>query len=322
MADASHPELGQFLAGRMPDDLARIIEGFATASIALRDAIAVAPLTNMLGVSGHTNVQNEATKKLDEVANDLFCDALRLPAVARLISEELEAPLEFGDGPYTCCFDPLDGSDNIGVSSVGSVLGVYGEVAGGITEDAPITGRQLVAAAFTVYGLPSVLVLAYDGRVDGFAFDPTSGGTATGDTGTWQLAFPAMQVPGAKFTSINWTYRERWSPPVARAVDSASAGLRGRYSGSMVEDILRVLLMGGIFLYPEDSASPGGKLRMLYEVCPIGYVLEAAGGAAIEGTRSVLDVPVTQPHQRSPLIAGAADAVALYREAYLAARGG
>jgi fructose-1,6-bisphosphatase len=174
----------------------------------------------------------------------------------------------------------------------------------------PITGRQQIAAAFAVYGLPTVLVVAAGGRVDGFALDP--------EDAQWRLAFPAITIPEAKYISVNWTYRSLWPDHVAAAVDSASEGLRGRYSGSMVEDVLRVLLSGGVFLYPEDSSSVDGKLRMLYEICPIGLVMEAAGGGASSGRQPVLDVPVTGPHQRGPLVAGAADAVARYEAAHRA----
>src|SRR5690606_7397542 len=104
-------------------------------------------------------------------------------------------------------------------------------------------------------------------------------------------------------------YRPRWPEHVAAAVDAASDGLGGRYSGSMVEDVLRVILAGGVFLYPEDTTAPTGKLRMLYEVAPIGFIMRAAGGDAIEGRRSVLEVPITTPHQRGPMIAGSADAI-------------
>ncbi len=301
--------VAEALAERAPAEVCAILVRFAEAATALRDRLATAPLDGMLGHTGAVNAQAEATAKLDEAANEIFRDTLAsVPGVARLISEEEAEPIEVGDGPYTCCFDPLDGSSNIGVAAVGSVLGVYEGMAAAPSEAAPATGRQQVAAAFVVYGLPAVLVIATPEGVDGFAFDP--------EAREWRLAFPAIRVPDAKYTSINWTYRARWSSAVTAGVDAASDGLGGRYSGSMVEDILRVLLSGGVFLYPEDSASPSGKLRMLYEVCPIGMVMEVAGGGAIDGGRSVLDVPVTAPHQRGPMIAGAAAAVERYRVAY------
>ncbi|MPZ98694.1 MAG: class 1 fructose-bisphosphatase [Dehalococcoidia bacterium] len=304
---AEHPDLVASLQGRVPADVVAILGAFAAAGVRLRAALDSAPLDGMLGATGETNVQHEATQRLDDLANEMFKDALALPFVARLISEEETEPIELGDGAYTCCFDPLDGSSNIGVSSVGSILGVYAGVADG-TFATPATGRQLVAAAFVVYGLPTTMVVATEGGVDGFSFDAADG--------SWRLAFPAIRVPAAKYTSINWTYRPLWPANVAAAVDAASEGLRGRYSGSMVEDVLRVLQMGGVFMYPEDSSAANGKLRMLYEVCPIGMIMEAAGGASSNGAQSVLDVPVTSPHQRSPLIVGAADAVERYRAAH------
>lgn len=317
MPDPTPPDLRTFLHGvpdgRVPADLADILVRFAEASTQLRAELALAPLSGMLGATGEVNVQQESTAKLDERANEIFRDALSAPAVARLISEEDPDPIEVGDGPYTCCFDPLDGSSNIGVAAVGSVLGVYSGVARNSIADTGITGRMLEAAAFTVYGLPAILVVAVGGRTDGFAFDPRDE--------TWRLAFPEMRIPGGTYTSINWTYRDRWSPAVVAGVDAASEGLRGRYSGSMVEDMLRVLMSGGVFLYPEDSTSPAGKLRMLYEICPMGFIVEAAGGGASDGVRPVLEVPVTSPHQRGPFIVGSSEAVARYQAAYEGAGG-
>ena len=306
-------DLATALRGRFEDDVCAILVRFAEASASLRAALAVAPLSGMLGSTGDVNVQGETTQKLDEHANEIFRSALSLPCVGRLISEEEDEPIELGDGSYTCCFDPLDGSSNIGFASVGSVLGVYRDVASdAFASGVGVTGRQLVAAAFTVYGLPTMLIVSSRTEVTSFAFDP--------DRAEWRLASERLTVPKASYTSINWTYRGRWASHVLHAVDGASDGLRGRYSGSMVEDILRVLLAGGVFMYPEDASSPNGKLRMLYEVNPIGFVMEAANGAASDGTQPVLDVVVTSPHQRGPFVTGAADAVALYEAGYRAGR--
>ncbi len=302
-------DLATALRGRFEDDVCAILVRFAEASVTLRDALAVAPLSGMIGSTGDVNVQGETTQKLDEHANEIFRGALSLPSVARLISEEEDDPIDLGGGPYTCCFDPLDGSSNIGFASVGSILGIYRDVATDAFEStAGVTGRSLVAAAFTVYGLPTMLIVASKTEVTSFAFEPAGG--------AWRVVAERLTVPAASYTSINWTYHGRWASHVLQAVDGASNGLRGRYSGSMVEDILRVLLAGGVFMYPEDTSSPDGKLRMLYEVNPIGFIMEAANGAASNGARSVLDVVVTRPHQRGPFVAGAADAVARYEAAY------
>jgi len=313
MTSTSTPaDLHASLRGRFPDEVCEILVRFAEASATLRDALAVAPLDGMLGKTGDVNVQGESTQKLDERANVIFREALALPTVARLISEEEDAPIELGNGPYTCCFDPLDGSSNIGFASVGSVLGVYEGVPSDPFSGDGIRGRQLVAAAFTVYGIPTMLIVASKTEVVSFAFDPSDC--------VWRLAAEKIAVPAASYTSINWTYHGRWADHVVQAVEGASDGLRGRYSGSMVEDILRVLMAGGVFMYPEDSSSPNGKLRMLYEVNPIGFIMEAAGGAASTGALPVLDVPVTSPHQRCPFVAGAADVVQRYEAAYAAGR--
>lgn len=312
MTSSAAADLPTALGGRFHPEVCVILERFAEASAALRDALAIAPLSGMLGQTGEVNVQGESTQKLDARANEIFRDALSLPGVARLVSEEEDEPVELGDGPYTCCFDPLDGSSNIGFASVGSILGVYEGVPVGAFAGEGVTGRQLVAAAFTVYGIPTMLVVASKEEVTSFAFDP-------GDR-LWRVAGERLAVPKASYTSINWTYHGRWAEHVVQAVEGASDGLRGRYSGSMVEDILRVLLAGGVFMYPEDSSSPHGKLRMLYEVCPIGFIMEAAGGGASNGGEPVLDVVVTEPHQRCPFVAGDAEAVRRYEAAYAAGR--
>lgn len=309
MPASNFPDLASVLRERFPAPVSTILQRFAEASASLRDLLAVAPLRDLLGATGETNVHHEATAKLDERANSIFMDALRLPEVARLISEEEPEPAELGDGAYTCCFDPLDGSSNIGVASVGSILGVYSNESGGFHPEFNVTGRGLVAAAFTVYGLPTMLIVASNERVDGFAFDP--------EDRSWRLVSPGIRMPQAQYASINWMYRDRWPARVARGVDLASDGLRGRYSGSMVEDILRVLMSGGVFLYPEDESVPAGKLRMLYEICPIAFILQAAGGEAMNGMQSVLDVPITSPHQRGPMIAGDREAVLRYRNGYV-----
>jgi fructose-1,6-bisphosphatase I len=302
-------DLAGALEGRFPAPVAAILQGFAGASASLRDLLELAPLRDALGKTGEVNVQGEATAKLDDMANAIFVEALKLPGVAWLVSEEEPEPVAVGDGPYTCCFDPLDGSSNIGVSPVGSILGVYQDVPG-FSPETPFTGRKLVAAAFVVYGLPTMMILASAERADGFVFDPRDR--------SWQRTAPELQVPGAQYSSINWMYRDRWSDRVRNGVDAASDGLRGRYSGSMVEDILRVLMSGGVFLYPEDDSSPRGKLRMLYEICPISFIMEVAGGAATTGEQPTLDVPVTNQHQRSPVVVGSREAVLRYQEAYTA----
>ena len=304
MTQTAASDLGSVVRGQFPASVAAILQRFGEASAQLRDLLETAPLRDLIGSTDAVNVQGEITAKLDEAANNVFVKALRLPDVAWLVSEEETEPIHLGDGTYACCFDPLDGSSNIGVSGVGSVLGIYTGVTG-FGADRPITGRQLVAAAFTVYGLPTMLMVATPGNVDGYVFDPADR--------TWKLTQSGITTPKAKYTSINWMYRDTWPANVTSAVDAASEGLRGRYSGSMVEDILRLLLSGGVFLYPEDDSSPNGKLRMLYEVCPISFILEAAGGASTNGSTPILDVPVTGPHQRSPLIVGDAAAVEIGR---------
>jgi fructose-1,6-bisphosphatase I len=196
--------------------------------------------------------------------------------------------------------DPLDGSSNIDVAvSIGSIFGIWRR-----DPDAPVTpdsllqpGSKQVGAAYVVYGSSTVLTVATEGRVDGFTMDPVSG--------EFRLTNPDLQIPAkAPYYSVNDGNTARWEPGIVKAVDDLRPGRSQRYVGSLVADFHRNLLKGGIFMYTADSKNTEGRLRLMYEANPLGYVAEQAGGAVSDGESRVLDIVPEHLHQRTPLIVG------------------
>lgn len=313
MVLASRVDLFSFLRETTApnSDLARILYRFADAAKKVQKRLATAPIEGLIGSTGETNVQKEIVAKMDNEANLAFLDYFGgLPNVRALVSEEDKEPAILSNkGRYTLCFDPLDGSSNIGVAPVGSILGVYDLKIPVENERVLIKGHEQIAAAFTVYGIPTMLVLTIFGLgVWGFTLNPESE--------EWVLTHPDIKLPKPKYSSVNWMYADKWSTRVKAGVKAASTGLKGRYSGSLVEDILRILFEGGIFFYPEDSESSNGKLRMLYENAPIGLIVKQAGGLATSGEKAIEDITITDLHQRSAFIAGNQNLVNLYSQTY------
>jgi fructose-1,6-bisphosphatase I len=281
-----------------------------------------AGLAGMLGYAGATNVQGEDQQKLDVFANDVLCAVLgRGSHAAMLASEELEQPLVTNNdqtqAKYVVLFDPLDGSSNIDVNiSIGTIFAILRKRSPGrpSAEDALRPGREIVAAGYAVYGSSTILVLTTGHGVHCFTLDPM--------IGTFFLSHANIVCParGSLYSANEGNYG-RWSPEVKKwnawiKSEDKSAGLpySHRYVGSLVADAHRTLLKGGIFAYPADSKSPKGKLRLLYEASPIAYIFEQAGGAATTGTDPILDIVPTALHQRTSLIVGSTEDVAVYRQ--------
>jgi fructose-1,6-bisphosphatase I len=280
-----------------------------------------AGLVNVLGSAGHTNVQGETVMKLDEEANTTLIQALaRRGHCAAVASEELEHIEVLSSDPrakYVVLFDPLDGSSNIDVNiSIGTIFGVLRRGGTGTPTDADFLrpGTELVAAGYVIYGSSTMLVLSTGlaSGVHGFTYDPT--------IGEFLLSHPNIRTPGRGSTySINEGNASHWTPEVKRwnawikEVDKAAGRPYGsRYVGTLVADAHRTLLRGGIFAYPADAKSPGGKLRLLYEANPFAFLFEAAGGAATDGERRILDLAPEKLHQRTPLVLGSKDDVATF----------
>jgi len=281
--------------------------------------VRAAGLAGMLGYTGETNVQGEEVQKLDALANEILCAVLeRSGRCAIVASEELEQAKALSEsGKYVVLFDPLDGSSNIDVNiSIGTIFGILRADTQGPLQP----GRQLVAAGYAVYGSATTLVLSTGYGVHGFTLDP--------GVGEFFLSHPNIRCPerGATY-SINEGNLARWDDHVKKwnawikGEDKAQGRPYGhRYVGSLVADAHRTLLKGGIFAYPADKKSPGGKLRLLYEANPMAYVLEHAGGAATNGVDRILDIVPKGLHDRTPLILGSKDDVTAYRQFMLGER--
>jgi fructose-1,6-bisphosphatase I len=272
-----------------------------------------AGLVNVLGSTGVTNVQGETVMKLDEEANTTLIQALaRRGHCAAIASEELETIEVLSEDPrakYVVLFDPLDGSSNIDVNiSIGTIFGVLRRTSSGRPTDADFLrpGAELLAAGYVIYGSSTMLVLStgLQSGVHGFTYDPT--------IGEFLLSHPDIRTPKSGNTySINEGNAAHWPDTVRRwntwlkEIDKPSGRPYGsRYVGTLVADAHRTLLRGGVFAYPADQKSPGGKLRLLYEANPFAFLFEAAGGAATDGTRRILDIVPGKLHQRTALVLG------------------
>ena len=267
-------------------------------------------MLDVLGAAGATNVQGEAQQKLDVYANDALMHCLGVREnVAMLVSEENEEPVPLhhavGPGNYVVIFDPLDGSSNIDVAvSIGSIFGIWRKRPNETVNDDSLLriGKEQVAAAYVVYGSSTVLVLAAKNNVSGFTLDIESGAFA--------LTHPGIKIPEeCPYYSTNEGNNKVLDEPTRKAI----ALLRGKYSqryvGSLVADFHRNLLKGGIFAYPADENRKEGRLRLMYEANPLGFVAEQAGGAASTGYQRILDIIPQELHQRAPLILGNKDVV-------------
>ena len=301
-------------------DLAALLRDTADACRSISHRLRRAALTDALGLTGAINVQGEEVQKLDEISNDAMIDALRAGGTcAAFASEEMDEPevFEGASGDLLVTSDPLDGSSNLDVAvSVGTIFGVLRLPAGAAPSIEAFLqpGREMVAAGYAVYGSSTILVIAAGGSVNGYTLDPVED--------QWYLAHENLtcRAKGSTY-SINEGYKNRWDSGVARWAawiaeedDASKRPYSLRYVGSLVADAHRTLLKGGIFAYPADSASPSGKLRLSYEACPFAFVFEAAGGAATDGGRRILDIVPERLHQRTPLIFGSADDVAEFSE--------
>src|SRR4051812_9307914 len=271
-----------------------------------------AGLADILGSNDSENVQGEVQQKLDILSNEIIVKALdhggRLCAMA---SEEepdiIQIPDRFKCGKYCLMFDPLDGSSNIDVNvPVGTIFSVVQKVTPGRhgeLEDFLQPGNRQVAAGYVIYGSSTMLVYTTGQGAHGFTLDPA--------LGEFLLSHPDIKMPPVgRYLSVNDSYEQYWAPDVVElmrkylGLADGRKPLNGRYVGSLVADFHRNLLGGGIFAYPANSRAPRGKLRLLYEANPLAFIVEQAGGAAINGTKRILDVQPTELHQRTPLYIG------------------
>ncbi|KAK9457560.1 fructose-1,6-bisphosphatase class 1/Sedoheputulose-1,7-bisphosphatase [Dipodascopsis uninucleata] len=279
-----------------------------------------ATLVNLIGLAGASNATGDDQKKLDVIGDEIFINAMRASGKVKvLVSEEQDNIIVFdGDGKYCVVCDPIDGSSNLDAGvSVGTIFGVYKLQAGstGTEEDVLRPGKEMVAAGYTMYGASSNLVITTGNGVNGFTLDTT--------LGEFILTHPDMKIP--KSRSIystnegNTIYWDKATQEYFHSLKYPEEGKKpysARYIGSMVADMHRTLLYGGIFAYPADSKSKNGKLRLLYECFPMAFLVEQAGGIATNGKDRILDLVPTQIHDRSGIFLGSELEVAKVLEFY------
>ncbi|WFD01793.1 fructose-bisphosphatase [Malassezia obtusa] len=295
-----------------------LLNSLQTTCKVIENLVRKARLNNMIGAAGGQNVQGEDQKKLDVISNEVMVNSLIASGqCAVLVSEEEEEAIIVSDrrateaGKYCIVFDPLDGSSNIDAGvNVGTIFGIYKlqEGSTGSMKDVLRPGREMVAAGYCMYGSSANIVLSTGSGVDGFTLDST--------IGEFILTHPKIQIPGrGKIYSINEGNAMYYHEPVTKYLESIKypeppkKPYSARYIGSMVADVHRTLLYGGIFCYPSDKKSANGKLRMLYEAFPMAFLTEQAGGLATTGEKRVLDVEPTSIHQRCPIFLGSKDDV-------------
>jgi fructose-1,6-bisphosphatase I len=267
-------------------------------------------------------VQGEIQQRLDVFANEIIVKAMdHTGRLAAMASEEepdiIPIPAEFKCGKYVLLFDPLDGSSNIDVNvPVGTIFSVLKKITRGShgnLEDMLQPGRRQVAAGYVIYGSSTMMVYTTGQGVHGFTLDPS--------IGEFLLSHPNIQIPTrGRYLSVNNGYEQSWDTKVTalmrryRGLDGQQKPMNERYVGSLVADFHRNLLGGGLFAYPANNQSPRGKLRLLYEANPLAFCVEAAGGAATDGNRDILNINPEELHQRTPLFIGSKDDVQTARE--------
>ena len=296
-------------------ELASLLRDIGLAAKRVNVEVNKAGLVDILGDAGEVNVQGEDVKKLDVYANNQFMGVLKHGiSCAGIGSEELDDFIAFDDpvsnnSKYVCLFDPLDGSGNIDVNvSIGTIFSVYRRVT---PKGQPVTredflqpGINQVAAGYIVYGSSTMMVYASRRGVNGFTLDPS--------IGEFCLSHPNIKCPEfGKIYSVNHGNFFQYDQNVQDYIQQCqrkNANNGGpytqRYIGSMVSDVHRNLIKGGIFMYPATKDKPGGKLRLLYECNPFAFIIEVAGGKATNGTQRILEVIPEKLHQRSTLFIG------------------
>jgi len=317
--------LGQFIIEKQADfpyakgELSRLLRDIGIASKIVNREVNKAGLVDILGDAGTINIQGEGQKKLDVFANLQFISALTSGGECCIVATEEEEEFVPIDSPvsknakYIVCIDPLDGSSNIDVNvAVGTIFSIYRRksVDGMATlADVLQKGTEQVAAGYVIYGSSTMLVYTTGKGVNGFTLDPS--------IGEFCLSHPNMRIPeeGTIYSINEGNYRHfpqgvKKYIKYAQVEDEATnRPYTSRYIGSMVGDIHRNLIKGGIYLYPTTASSPNGKLRLLYECNPMAFIVEQAGGVASDGYNRILDIEPTALHQRVAIFIGSAKMV-------------
>ncbi|AIE75808.1 MULTISPECIES: class 1 fructose-bisphosphatase [unclassified Synechocystis] len=307
-------ELNSF--GADAQDLSAIMNRIALAGKLIARRLSRAGLmADVLGFTGETNVQGESVKKMDVFANDVFISVFKQSGlVCRLASEEMEKPYYIPEncpiGRYTLLYDPIDGSSNVDINlNVGSIFAIrqqQGDDLDGSASDLLANGDQQIAAGYILYGPSTMLVYSLGSGVHSFILDPS--------LGEFILAQENIRIPDhGPIYSTNEGNFWQWDEALrdyTRYVHRHE-GYTARYSGALVGDIHRILMQGGVFLYPGTEKNPDGKLRLLYETAPLAFLVEQAGGRASDGQHRLLDLIPSKLHQRTPVIIGSGEDVKL-----------
>jgi fructose-1,6-bisphosphatase I/sedoheptulose-1,7-bisphosphatase len=321
MLNPGYTTISKFLIQQVPEGphsraLAALLVDVAAVIKAVSAAVGKGPLSGMSGLAGTENVQGEAQKKLDIVSDELFIRGIEWSGLVGALASEEMTDVRFvaGPGRLALVFDPLDGSSNIDVNvAVGSIFSVLALPEGATDGSAVLQpGLGQLAAGYAIYGPSTQLILTVGTGTHGFTLDR--------EIGNFVLTHPDIRIPEETSEySINASNRRFWEPPIARYVDECKAGKEGprgrdfntRWVASLVADVHRVLMRGGIYLYPRDQkeANRQGRLRLLYEANPMAMLVEQAGGAASTGRGRILAVEPEQLHQRVPVILGSRDEV-------------
>ncbi|MBU1131519.1 class 1 fructose-bisphosphatase [Patescibacteria group bacterium] len=267
-----------------------------------------AGIAEIYGLTGEVNVQGEEVQKLDEFTQNIFVNILgHCGHLCALASEEEEGIVNLSKekelGDYVMLFDPLDGSSNIDANvSVGTIFSIYKRVTKkgpGTMEDLMQAGNKQVAAGYVIYGSSTMFVYSTGNGVYGFTLDPT--------IGEFLLTHENITMPDkVKNYSTNERDYHSWPEGIRKYIDEIKkeGKVSARYIGSLVADIHRTLLYGGVFLYPSTEKNPNGKLRLLYEANIMAFLIEQAGGRASNGQKNILEIEPSELHQRVPLYIG------------------
>ncbi|MFA4869865.1 MAG: class 1 fructose-bisphosphatase [Pedobacter sp.] len=322
--------LGQFIIEKQADfsyakgELSRLLRDIGIAAKIVNREVNKAGLVDILGSAGTVNIQGEGQQKLDVFANTQFISALTSGGECCIVATEEEDEFVPIDSPvsknakYIVCIDPLDGSSNIDVNvAVGTIFSIFRRKSTeGMATIADVLqkGTEQVAAGYVIYGSSTMIVYTTGKGVNGFTLDPS--------IGEFCLSHPNMKVPeDGNIYSINEGNYVHFPEGVKKYIkyaqvedEATNRPYTSRYIGSMVGDIHRNLIKGGIYIYPTTSSSPNGKLRLLYECNPMAFIIEQAGGVASDGFNRIMDIEPTELHQRTSIFIGSPKMVKVAEE--------
>ncbi|GGB19529.1 class 1 fructose-bisphosphatase [Mucilaginibacter rubeus] len=317
--------LGQFIIEKQAEfpyakgELSRLLRDIGIAAKVVNREVNRAGLADLTLDNGSVNIQGESQKKLDVFANEQFISALQHGGeCCVVVSEESDEYIDIDseiskNAKYIVAIDPLDGSSNIDVNvSVGTIFSIYRRTTteGRATiKDVLQRGTEQIAAGYVIYGSSTMLVYTTGKGVNGFTLDPS--------LGEFCLSHPKMQIPDdGVIYSINEGYYSHFPDGVKKYIKycqvedvTTNRPFKARYIGSMVADLHRNMIKGGIFIYPANASDPKGKLRLIYECNPMAFIIEQAGGKASNGYQRILDLDVTELHQRTGIFIGSKNMV-------------